>query len=233
MVVLGLFRKLETERSYGKAKRVSSEKRNSGSRKMKQVLLVSVEGNKNNKTERLYLSHFKGRHIEVRFVPGNETDPETMMKRLIETSRENDLDRNDMAACLIDSDFDRARDQVIRKVEEAASKSRRPEVHLIVSSPSFEIWYLCHFQCSTREYQNKEEVLADLNKYIPGYKKSADVHKWLEGKEKDAIKNAQQLEITCKKHDKRYHHVEFMPSTDMYKVLQWIEKNGGVDRLGR
>lgn len=55
------------------------KKRASGNREINRVLLVSVEGNKNNETERNYLQHWKSAKTKVRFASGNETDPEKMM----------------------------------------------------------------------------------------------------------------------------------------------------------
>ncbi len=197
--------------------------RNTGKRRMKRILLVSAEGNKNNKTEKIYLSHFKNEDTEIRFAAGNETDPETMMRRLIEETEEYELTSKDLAVCLIDSDFDPKRDKAIADAERQIPQNQRENIRLIVSSPSFEIWYICHFGYSTRQYQNKEEVLGELSKYIPGYKKSRDIYPNLVGKGETACQNARKLETWCRENHKRPHHVEHMPSTEMYKVWQWLK----------
>ncbi len=49
--------------------------RNTGKRRMKRILLVSAEGNKNNKTEKIYLSHFKNEDTEIRFAPATKQTP--------------------------------------------------------------------------------------------------------------------------------------------------------------
>lgn len=199
------------------------KQRNSGKRRMKRILLVSAEGNKNNKTERIYLEHFKGGDTEIRFVSGNETDPRALMRRLIQEKEEYEITSADLAICLIDSDFDSQRDKAIAEAEKQIPQADKETIRLIVSSPSFEIWYLCHFKYSTRQYQNKEEVLADLAHYIPGYKKSQDIYTSLAGKEEIAVHNAKKLEAWCKENGKRPHHVECMPSTDMYQVWEWLK----------
>ncbi len=190
---------------------------------MKRILLVSAEGNKNNKTEKLYLSHFKSRDTEIRFASGNETDPVALMHRLIQEKEKYELTSTDLAICLIDSDFDSQRDKAIAEAEKQIPQADKETTRLIVSSPSFEIWYLCHFKYSTRQYQNKEEVLADLARYIPGYKKSQDIYASLAGKEEIAVQNAKKLEAWCKENRKRPHHVEHMPATDMYQVWKWLK----------
>ena len=201
------------------------KQRNTRKRRMKKILLVSVEGNRNNKTEKLYLEHFKGKSLEIRFVPGNETDPKSLMRRLLEVVGEKELDKEDMAVCLVDSDFDSARDSLLQAAEKMMSGREAVPVYLIVSAPSFEIWYLCHFAYSTKQYQNSGELMKELSRYIPEYEKSKDVYDdCLKGKEATAIRNAQKLEAYCKGNGWRPHTVEYMPSTEMYKVMEWIKK---------
>ena len=200
------------------------KQRNTRKRRMKKILLVSVEGNRNNKTENLYLEHFKGESLEIRFVPGNETDPKSLMQRLLETVGEKELDKGDMAVCLVDSDFDSARNSAIRAAEEMIPRKDGVLVYLIVSAPSFEMWYLCHFAYSTRQYQNSGELMRELSRYIPEYEKSEDVYRNLNGKEEIAIQNARKLEAYCRENGWRPHTVEYMPSTEMYKVMEWIRK---------
>ena len=191
------------------------KKRASGNREINRVLLVSVEGNKKNKTERNYLKYWKDAKTKVQFVPGNETDPEKMMQRLIDEYEARELTEKDLAVCLIDSDCSKDRN---------AKSAAKEQLHLIVSSPCFEIWYICHFQYSTRQYQSADEVLSHLRQFIPDYEKSKDVYASLQGKEDVAIRNAQKLEKYCMENGKRFHHVEFMPSTEMYKVMKWIKR---------
>ncbi len=206
------------------------KQRNTRKRRMKKILFVSVEGNRNNKTERFYLEHFKGDFLEIRFVPGNETDPKSLMRRLLEVVGEKELDKEDMAVCLVDSDFDSARDSLLQAAEKMMSGREAVPVYLIVSAPSFEMWYLCHFVFSTRQYQNSGELMRELSRYIPGYEKSEDVYPDLCGKEETAIQNARKLEAYCKGNGRRLHTVAYMPSTEMYKVMEWIKKVNRVDK---
>ncbi len=200
------------------------KQRSTGKRRMKRILLVSAEGNKNNKTERNYFEHLKNEDTKICFVKGNETDPETMMKRLIEESEDYELTTSDLAICLIDADFDPKRDKAITAAESQIPPAQKETIRLILSAPSFEIWYICHFLYSTKQYQNKEEVLAALSRFIPGYKKSEDVYEILAGKEEIAMQNARKLETWCRDQGKRPHHVEHTPSTDMYQVWLWLKR---------
>ena len=200
------------------------KQRNTRKRRMKKILLVSVEGNRNNKTEKIYLEHFRGDSLEIRFVSGNETDPKSLMRRLLEVVGEKELDKEDMAVCLVDSDFDSARDSQLQAAEKMISEKEAVPVQLIVSAPSFEMWYLCHFAYSTSQYQNSGELMRELSRYIPEYEKSEDVYRNLNGKEEIAIQNARKLEAYCRENGWRLHTVEYMPSTEMYKVMEWIKE---------
>lgn len=51
--------------------------RNSRKRKLKKVLLISVEGL--NKTERLYFKDFESKFFRIKFVRSNASDPIRMM----------------------------------------------------------------------------------------------------------------------------------------------------------
>ena len=140
------------------------KKRASGNREINRVLLVSVEGNKNNETERNYLQYWKDAKTKVRFVSGNETDPEKMMQRLIDEYKTYELTEKDLAVCLIDSDFSEGRNVVIAKVDAMAKSAAKEQLHLIVSSPCFEIWYICHFQYSTRQYRSADDSLSQTTR---------------------------------------------------------------------
>lgn len=207
-----------------KQKGYAPKVRNAGNRRPKKILLISVEGNRANKTERMYMAHFRDGRVSIRFVSGNETDPETMMRRLQETAKAYELGEQDLAVCLVDADYDPMRDQALEAAD--AKAQEKANTRLVVSAPSFEIWYLCHFCYSTRQYQNSRDLLARLRDYIPGYEKAMDVYPILQGKEEMAIQNARKLEAHCQKIGKRPHHVEYMPATDVYKLVEWIRSKG-------
>ena len=73
----------------------------------------------------------------------------------------------DAAFCLVDSDVDPAKNSQLEKADSEATDG----IKLVVSSPCFEIWYLCHFSASTRQYGSNDEVLRILKQHIPEYKK--------------------------------------------------------------
>lgn len=198
------------------------KKRNSRTRREKRVLLLAAEGK--NKTETNYFSKFKSDKFVIRFVRGNETDPVRMTKQLLRDYEELDLSDADYAACLVDSDFDTKKDVQLKQADKLIAKAKQDNVALIVSGPCFEIWYLCHFVYTTAAYNNTADVLHQLEKYIPGYKKGNEdtFFSLLQGKTKVAIANAKRLEKYCKDARKQMHRVEFMPSTEVYKVFEYF-----------
>lgn len=195
--------------------------RNTNKRKTNRVLLLCAEGN--NKTETLYFHHFQNKDTLVWTVPGTETDPPTMAKHLKEVYEEYELGEEDLAVCLVDTDFDERKNEQLKTADAILNKDN---LRLIVSNPCFEIWYICHFTYSTRLYMNNRDVLHCLDTYIPGYKKSdGTVYDQLKGKESIAIDHAQRLENYCKSKGACPHTVAFGPSTDVYKIFtDWLYK---------
>lgn len=80
----------------------------------------------------------------------------------------------DYVVCLVDMD------RLLRLPKEMATyqqlkKSSRHNVIWIETYPCTEFWFLLHFlpQLSTKHYETYEDVLPDLQRYMPGYEKTA------------------------------------------------------------
>ena len=200
----------------------TQKKRRGRYRQTKQILLLAVEGK--NKTESNYFQSIASPYVDVRIVRGNETDLVGMAKRML-YEYEGNLQDSDYAACLVDSDFDVQKDaqlQAADKLIEQARNKKHQNVHLIQSAPCFEIWYICHFAYTTRNYAKTADVLEELERYIPGYKKGQEqvFLQRLSGNLQKAIRNAKRLEKYCEENRRRPHRVEFMPSTEVYKIFE-------------
>lgn len=189
-------------------------------RQPKHTLLISVEGNQKNKTEKTYLNNFGKGNWVIRFTPGNETDPCAMVEQLLKEYDDRGLNESDLAVCLVDADVDPRKNEQLKNAGNKIEKADKKNVRLIVSAPCFEIWFLCHFRYSCKPYQSSKEVIQEMERYIPGYKKSQDVYPYLKGKEKTAINNAERLEMANRSAKKELHTVEFSPSTEVYKVFK-------------
>lgn len=195
------------------------KQRNSGKRKRKRVILLATEGK--NKTETQYFSEFaKAQNEFVRFVPGNYTDPVQMAVALRAKSTEMELDPSlgDKAYCLVDADFDDAKDKQIAGADKIAFENN---FKILVSSPCFEVWFLCHFLKSTKKYTSNAEILNHLKKHMPEYEKSKkDMYGRTITNVQDAISNAKFLEEACLKANYTPHTTVFSPSTEIYKLAE-------------
>ena len=194
------------------------KQRNSNTRTPKRILLIKAEGK--NKTEINYFNNFKSDTINVVLAKGNETDPENMMQQLVKQYNSDDLGDDDLAVCLVDADFDSSKDAQLKAAEKLIPKEKN--IKLIVSNPCFELWFICHFIYTTRNYTNTDDVLKSLNSHIPDYEKnSLTVFDNLKnnGNEDDAIHNAKRLEQYCLNNNTQPHTVAFTPSTDVYKIF--------------
>ena len=196
----------------------------SGSRKRKRIILVADEGR--NMTESNYLKSFDDVSFTLRFVHDNSTDPINLMNSLINAAKEMELSEEygDKAFCLIDADVNPKKDRQIRKADTIAASSK--VASLIVSNPCFEIWFLCHHNCSSHQYYSSDEVLAALKKIYPDYSKNDErMYSRTIDKVQDAIENSKQLEQEARSSGKTIHTYQFQPSTEVYKVVVELLKH--------
>lgn len=71
----------------------------------------------------------------------------------------------DAAICMFDTDCNFSKDkQISLAIKECKSKPFGC-IHLIISNPCFEIWYLLHKRYSTRKYDESEQVISELKNY--------------------------------------------------------------------
>lgn len=195
------------------------KKRNAHSRERRSVILLATEGK--NQTETQYFRDFSGEFNKiVRFVPGNYTDPVNMVQALIQTYRKNcHAADGDIGYCLIDSDFAPAKDEKIATADQLAAK--QDAIRVLVSSPCFEVWFLCHYHASARKYASNQEVIKELQKYHPGYTKSTErMFEQTKNKLISAISNAEQLWKACQRRGEQPHTVAFAPSTEISELVQ-------------
>ncbi len=199
------------------------KKRNTGSRKRKKVLLIATEGK--NKTEKLYFRNFNSDNVSVQFTHGNETDPPNMTARLICEYNDDELTTDDLAVCLVDTDFDSYKDAQIKEADNAIPDHLSEYARVIVSNPSIEIWFICHYSDSTRQYRNRDDVLAYLRQYHPQYEKSdPTIYSKIHHLQDVAIKNAKTLEKNCLEKGYKPHTVAFGPSTEIHHIIEWLNK---------
>lgn len=196
------------------------KKRNSNRRKRKKIIFIATEGK--NKTEKLYFKKFNSDKVQIRFAKGGSTDPVNMVSELLSECKDMGFDpeAGDTAYCVLDSDFAASKNIQIALADKKAEAN---DLSLIVSSPCFEIWYLCHYDYSTKAFGSNEEVINELKKRIPQYDKNKeDMYELLRPMQDNAVQNAKRLEKYNLQSGKKPHAVEFMPSTEVYRIIETI-----------
>ena len=199
------------------------KKRDAGNRKRKGVILVVAEGR--NKTETNYLKVWNGKNYVIRFVTDTATDPVNMINALKKEydSKELDPDLGDMAFCLVDHDCLESKDVAIMKADKLAANYG---FKVLVSNPCFEVWYLCHYTYSTKQYTSSSDVIDDLRRYDPDYDKSdCKAASCLISETEKAIKNAKKLDVFCEGQGRKKHTHSYMPSTEVYEIIELLFRN--------
>ena len=197
-------------------------RRNINSRKSKKVILVAFEGK--NKTENNYFSNYRLRDKDyiIKLVPGNETDPINLVNKTIIKVKELglNLEENDRAYCIFDTDLDERKNMQIIKARKLAKKYH---IIMITSNPCIELWFLLHFEYTTAWLSNND-VINKLKKYYPKYEKNINIFPEIKDKVSEAIKNAKKLESFQLANNKIIGMVDANPSTEMYKIVEELIK---------
>ena len=198
----------------------SSKKRNKQSRKEKPMIIITAEGR--NETEARYFSNFRTADCPyiIKFhKAGHLTDPtklaESIRKRW--DAEEADVRTGDMAFVVVDLDNKESKAKEIQQLE---TKSRVEK--FIVSNPSFEVWFLLHYEYSTRSYMSVDAVIKELRKHYPGYEKTSDMYPILLDKVDDAITNAEKLEDYHNAEEHLHPDAKCNPYTDVHKFVKLI-----------
>ena len=83
-------------------------------------------------------------------------------------------ERYDYVLCLIDMDRLYERPIEMRKYKSFKSRKENRDIKFIETSPCTEFWFLLHFlpDNTVRRFQNYDQLIPELRKYMPGYEKT-------------------------------------------------------------
>ncbi len=196
-------------------------KRRRNTRKLSRIILIVCEGEK---TESNYFRQFRTRNSGVRIeIPKtNSTDPINLVSFTKKMIKEYDLDfeKGDSAWCIFD--VDHHHDKILEK---AVNNANKTNINAIISNPCFELWYLLHFQYTTRGFNNSDELISVLERKIPGYLKNGDYNTLLCQRLDKAYIHADKL-VKYQLNQRRHLHLrESNPVTkvqELVRVLQGI-----------
>ena len=193
-------------------------------RKQKSKILIAAEGK--NKTEKTYFSNFEDgkKSYNITYARGNNTDPLKLVKMLIKEIDELklDLQDDDVAYCIFDTDVDPNKNKII---EEAIQLAKKNNIKIITSSPCFELWFLLHYDYTTAN-MDSEEVIKRLKEYYPKYEKNINIYPDIIKEIDLAIDRAKKIEKYQIDNNRRIGTVEANPNTEVYKIVEYLMKNG-------
>lgn len=161
------------------------EKRGQRRRKTKPVILIVTEGSQ---TEPKYFEHYRNRrtNIDIRVVgsrtSGGETDYLSLIRKAVEYQNKNQISvsEGDSVWVVADGDVNYNNPDPITAKDSLLSKARKMAdakgIHIALSNPCFEFWYLLHFQYTTKFFKDYPAVKNALTTYLPDYEKAGDVY---------------------------------------------------------
>jgi len=195
-------------------------------RKEHNKMVIVCEG----ETEIIYFNNYKScvrKELEIKTPSTNDTDPLSLVDFAI-----SQIDRfglsfkdGDSIWCVFDCDINNDKQTKDRQIASAKKKAIKKKINVCLSNPSFELWFLLHFdRLPGDSILTKEILLNRLSNKIPDYKKTTNYFEILSPKTKDACENSKFLvefhecngsEIIC---------VDSNPSTLVFKIIEDIQK---------
>lgn len=180
------------------------------------------------KTEEIYLRHFENKTYNVEVIPVNteHTDAYGIVSFAKDYINKEHLDLKlgDRGYCVFDSDPGSNPD--IKKTFNLLNGCCHKGLYGIFSNPSFEIWFVLHFQNAPygkNASQIKHLVKELVKEKKQDYSETTDIFNLLLPLQNDALKRARLLHKSQKEvHETVYSH-ECNPYTDIFRFIDYIE----------
>ena len=131
------------------------------------------------------------------------------------------MNEDDMAYCIFDTDINPEKNI---QISNAINLAKEKKIIPIISSPCVELWFLLHYEFSTATISN-DDVIDKLRKHYPKYQKNCDIYPEINDRVNKAILNAKKLENYQLQNNKQLQTVEANPYTEMYKIVEELQKN--------
>lgn len=174
----------------------SSFQRPSRQRPLGRRILIACEG------EKTEYGYFEDIRKSLRMEPNKiivlkpeTSDPPGIVRQALEErtyrQQEKVWDEDDIAWAVFDGDEHKANN--IENWHQALRVAQEKDIHLAISNPSFEYWYLLHYQDQTG-YLTRQQALTLLRTHVPKYEKHDVLYrKELQPRTENAISRAKQV----------------------------------------
>lgn len=187
----------------------------------KPLIVICSEGGQKS-SEYYYFRNFKTRDLRIQFSTGNNTDPKGMLNNLLDYIKNEDIESEDRCRkfLLFDTDLD---DKRIKEIIEIREKCKKHDIEIIISAPTFEIWYVMHFRDNKLIFSNSQKVKQEVGKLLNcEYTESMDVYKLINDKQQYAVDVAKKTEK--KNASINASMICSNPISDIYKIIEAIDE---------
>lgn len=163
-------------------------RKSSGRRKRKSVIYLICEGSE---TEIKYFKKFRRRGCNIDIIPisSQYKAADKLVQKAKSTMGFNPYypEDGDMIWCVFDRD-----DNTNQMLNSAKRIAQKEGYKIAFSNPSFEIWFLLHFQNQTTEVKDCDAAIKMLKQkgYIENYEKNKDIYEMLKPLQEEAIKRS-------------------------------------------
>ena len=171
-----------------------SFQRPSPQKEPKPRVVIACEGEK---TERGYFEDLnlseKLTSVDVLLLEHRGTDPRSVVGQVAEFVKiERHLQgwrKDDTAWAVFDGDEHRQTPGQLVNWNSAIQQARDLKINLAISNPSFEFWYLLHYQDQTR-FLHRDQAMATLRNHLGQYEKHHRIYSSLQERTDHAIRRA-------------------------------------------
>lgn len=204
----------------GRHSRSAPTSRRVGRREPKRLIVVVCEGEK---TEPMYLKaverHSPSSILRFEILDDTATTPRELVQEACRIQRQSERARKrtgdpneevDQVWCVFDVD-----DHPL--IKEACEQARANKVHLAVSNPAIELWFLLHFQDQSA-YLDRHAALKLLKSYVADYDKRLETLDPLLNRFADAAVRARLLDTRHEGNCTDFPHNN--PSSGLYRLIQ-------------
>lgn len=212
------FRLSEVVSDMGKVKEIG--RKPSGCRKRKPVVYLICEGSE---TEIRYFKKFRSRecNIDIVPIPSQYKSADKLVQKAKKTLGFSPYypDEGDMIWCVFDRD-----DNTNAMLSKAKQLALKEGYQIAFSNPSFEVWFLLHFNNQLAPVENCEAAIKLLKKKgrLEQYEKNKEVYEALKPLQELAIERAKKRVMTLQREHTEIFSRESNPVTTVAELVEYL-----------